>query len=90
MPRKGQKFKHYDRDFVMSIIQEKLHGDLSYAQLGKKYDIPADTISGWVYKYTKKAWDGSDRRGKKDDSDIDYKVRYEIVKKFLAFLQLPR
>ena len=88
MPRKGQKFKHYDREFVLKIIQEKLEGPLSYTQLSQKYDIPADTISGWVYKYTKLGWDCSDRRGRKDDSDIDYKVRYEIVKKFLAFLQL--
>ena len=87
MPKKGQKFKQYDRDFVMMIIQEKLQKGLSYTQLSHKYDIPAGTISGWVYKYSSKAWDCSDRRGKKDDKDIDYKVRYEIAKKFLAFLQ---
>lgn len=59
----------------------------SYTQLSKKYNIPEGTISVWVHKYTTKAWDCSDRRGKKDDCDIDYKVRYEIVKKFLIFLQ---
>ncbi|MBS5800691.1 MAG: transposase, partial [Clostridiales bacterium] len=87
MPKKGQKFQRYDRDLVLSIVQEKLQGDSSYTQLSKKYNIPEGTISVWVHKYTTKAWDCSDRRGKKDDCDIDYKVRYEIVKKFLIFLQ---
>lgn len=87
MPKKGQKFKQYDRTFVMTIIEEKLQTGLSYTQLSKKYDIPEGTISGWVHKYNTQAWDCSDRRGKKEDQDIDYKVRYEIAKKFLAFLQ---
>lgn len=87
MPKKGQKFNNYDRDFVMQIVEEKLSTDLSYTYLSIKYGIPSGTISGWVYKYTTKAWDFSDRRGKKTTIDIDYQKRYEIVKKFLAFLQ---
>ena len=40
MPKKGQKFQRYDRDLVLSIVQEKLQGDSSYTQLSKKYNIP--------------------------------------------------
>jgi len=57
MPKKGQKFKQYDREFVMTVIQEKLQEGLSYTQLSRKYGIPEGTISGWVYKYNSKAWD---------------------------------
>lgn len=87
MPLKGQKFKHYDRDFVLKIIKEKLTTDISYTQLSKKYDIPAGTISVWVHKHTTQAWDCSDRRGKNPNQDIDYKMRYDIVKKYLVFLK---
>lgn len=65
MPKKGQKFQRYDRALVISIVQEKLEGGSSYAQLSRKYNIPEGTISVWVHKYTVQAWDCSDRRGKK-------------------------
>lgn len=45
MPKKGQKFKQYNRNFVIIVIQEKLQGGFSYTQLSRKYDIPEETIN---------------------------------------------
>lgn len=61
MPKKGQKSQKYNRDLVLSIVQEKLQWDSSYTQLNQKYNIPEGTISVWGHKYTKKAWDCSKR-----------------------------
>lgn len=85
MANKGQKFKLYDTQLKYQIIEEKQQG-LSYKELSIKYDIPADTISQWVYKL-KKDW-GLDIRpsGQGKSKTIDYKQKYEILKKFQDFL----
>jgi transposase len=86
MAKKGQKFNKYERDFILKVTLEKINGELSYKELGEKYKIKEKTIAVLVYKYNK-GWDFTDRRGKPKCDEINYKERYEILKKFQAFLK---
>jgi transposase len=86
MANKGQTFKRYDLDFKLKVIHEKQAG-ASYQELSEKYAIPKDTIATWM-RILKR--DGSldvAQRGRPTDKEIDYKERYEILKKFQDFLE---
>ena len=85
MAKKGQTFKKYDLDFKLKVIKEKQNG-ASYQELAEKYSIPKDTITTWIGILKR---DGSldvAQRGRPTDKEIDYKERYEILKKFQDFL----
>ena len=85
MAKKGQTFRKYDLDFKMKLIKEKQNG-ASYQELARKYSIPKNTITTWMSILKR---DGSldvAQRGRPTDQEIDYKERYEILKKFQDFL----
>lgn len=85
MAKKGQKFNKYELDYKLKIIQEKQDG-ASYLELSRKYNISEKTIESWM-RILKR--DGSldvAQRGRPTDKEIDYKERYEILKKFQDFL----
>jgi len=86
MANKGQKFKKYDLDFKLKIIKEKRTGS-SYSQLSNKYAIPEGTIMSWMKILQKNGALDLAQRGRPTDKAIDYKERYEILKKFQDFLE---
>lgn len=88
MAKKGQTFNKYTNEFRQKIVYEKIHEGKSYTYLSRKYDIPEGTINTWVYKYNKN--DNEliiKKRGRQKQEEIDYKERYEILKKFLDYLR---
>lgn len=89
MASKGQKFKKYSKDMKTEVIRAKVELGHGYRHLSQKYGIPEGTITTWVYQYrqnnnkviTKK-------RGRpKSERNVDYKERYEILKKFQTYLK---
>jgi hypothetical protein len=66
--------------------------------LGHKYSIASSTIKNWIYKLKKGDNLSIDGRGRKATGRPkcknltleDYKERYEILKKYQAFLQARR
>ena len=95
MASKGQKFKKYSNNLKEEIINELLDGK-SYTELSRKYDVSAKTISTWQQKlrhpekypgYRRKK---NGRPKEKDLTKEDYKERYEILKKYQAFLKAQR
>ena len=96
MARKGQKFKTYSPEFKEKILTEYKDG-FSSRYLGRKYNVSYHTIDNWVVK-TKHLIDvsidhrkgGSGRPKSKNLTLEDYKERYEILKKYQAFLQARR
>ena len=88
MARKGQKFKKYTIDEKKEMLRQYQEG-LPASEIEKVYGIPKGTIKTWQYKVDHNIESG--KRGRPKDSDeVDYKERYEILKKFQAFLKEQR
>ena len=94
MARKGQKFKKYSPDFKVKILKEYEDGYGGSKTLGRKYGISFHTIEQWIAN-KKKGIDitvdhhkGNSGRPKTSNLTLeDYKERYEILKKYQAFLE---
>lgn len=93
MASKGQKFKKHNSDIKEIILDRYLKGESSVA-LGKEFGISQNTIQTlgkqikWPEKYKKFGKRG--RAKEKDLTKEDYKERYEILKKYQAFLKVQR
>ena len=90
MARKGQKFNKYTVEFRQQIVQEYLSGVETQGSLSRKYGVPCDTISTWIKAYRKGIPIGQQKKGRQKGSEIDYKERYEILKKYQAFIEARR
>ena len=86
--------KHYTDEIKNKILQEYLDGKNGGSKtLAQKYNISFHTIDGWIYKYKKQGNLDNDinhKRGRKKDNEIDYKEKYEILKKYQAFIKAQR
>ena len=93
LAKKGQKFQKVDAVIKGQIIEKYLQG-YSSKYLEKTYNVSCNTIqtwgkrAKWPDKYGPK---GIGRgRQKKPVTLEDYKERYEILKKYQAFLKAQR
>ena len=86
--------KHYSIEFKQKVIDEYKTGNFGgYPQIAKKYGLSSGTVSHWVIKNNKQGNqinDINNARGRKKEENIDYKERYEILKKYQAFLEAQR
>lgn len=92
MASKGQKFNKYDVEFRIKVVREYLNGEGSAKYLAQKYNISNKTIETWIYKYRDTGTletKSKPGRPRKDDN-VDYKERYEILKKYQTFLKAQR
>ena len=88
MASKGQKFNKYSLDFKTMILKEYFDGCINQHALAKKYDVNIKTIVSWLHNY--KNGKLGTKRGRPKSRKLtleDYKERYEILKKYQAFLQ---
>ena len=86
MASKGQKFRKYTKEFKEMILKKTDEGYSNY-YLENKYGIPHSTIQTWRDSRRKPKLG---KRGRPKKEDIDYKERYEILKKYQAFLKAQR
>ena len=97
MASKGQKFRSYSAELKQIILKEYFDGIETPRTLSLKYDVPFKIIKNWITK-TKHNIDvkvdhrpGRSGRVKEKNLTLeDYKERYEILKKYQAFLQARR
>ena len=95
MASKGQKFNKYSEEFKDEIL-EKLNKGITSNHLAKEYNISRGTILTWMNKRRKQGDLKNDiyhNRGRKKERNLsieDYKERYEILKKYQAFLKAQR
>ena len=88
MAKKGQKFQKYSDEFKRKVVKEYLEGKESFKSIAEKYNISSrKTVDTWVRKYRKNGKIESSKKGRPKNQQIDYKARYEILKKFQAFLK---
>ena len=96
MASKGQKFDKYSEKFKNEVYNAYISGKYGgYRNVAKKYNIPNNTLNTWIRKYRKQGNlenDINHKRGhhKKPVSLEDWKERYEILKKYQAFLKAQR
>ena len=92
MAKKGQKFRRYTKEFKEKVLAEYFNGEGGYKSLSEKYDVPFQTINTWIdtVRYPHRHLGTGQKRGKPKDSETDWKERYEILKKYQAFLLAQR
>ncbi len=91
MASKGQKFNKYSSDFKEAILKEYFKNGVNSYELERKYGVPHKTIQNWIHRIKYKL--GGRPRGRPVEKKLtleDYKERYEILKKYRAFLQARR
>ena len=86
--------KHFKPDIKLEVITKYFNNEASLNMLSKEYNIPINTMRNWQRKIVKNINISIDTRskysGRKKEENIDYKERYEILKKYQAFLKAQR
>ena len=93
MARKGQKYNQYSEELKEQVLEDRRQGIGGPKYLSEKYGIPFRTIKTWVDKRNHPERfpnAGNKKRGRPKDSEIDWKERYEILKKYRTFLEAQR
>ena len=86
--------KHYSNEFKQKVVNDYKSGQYGGRDnLSKHYNIPSSTIMKWIIKDRKQGNQENDinhKRGRQKNDEINYKERYEILKKFQAFVKAQR
>ena len=93
MAKKGTVFTKHTDEFRYQVVNDYFNNLGGSKNLAKKYNISHHTIDTWIYKYKKQGNLDNDiykTRGRKKEENVDYKERYEILKKYQAFLKAQR
>ena len=94
MASKVQKFNKYDVLLKEEVLTKYLNGISSW-YLEREYGIPYKTIQNWgrKCKHPELYPNQGQKRGRLKESNLtkeDWKERYEILKKYQAFLKAQR
>ena len=95
MAEKVNKTYRYSYEEKMKIVDEYYNVGGSTYSLARKYNIPRSSLMHWIEKFRKNGYiEKEETRGmSKNGGRIsleDYKERYEILKKYQAFLKAQR
>ena len=93
MASKGQKFIRFTDEERTEIVGKYLSGKHSYTTIANEYGISRKTVESMVRKYRKTGTTIAVQKGRPKEKDLtkeDYKERYEILKKYQAFLKAQR
>ena len=86
--------KQYSEKFKQKVVDMYKSGEYGgYPALAKKYGIKRTTVLNWIVKDKTQGNQKNDinhTRGRRKGPPIDYKERYEILKKYRAFLKAQR
>lgn len=90
---KRAKFNKYTEEQILEIVQRCINCESSY-RLAEECGISVGTIKIWKRKFVNHPKLYTDnKRGRPKEKDLtkeDYKERYEILKKYQAFLKAQR
>ena len=77
--------KHYTNEFKEKVLKDYKSGKYGgYENVAKKYGLSPGTVWHWIekdYKQGNQINDIEHKRGRPKETNIDYKERYEILKK---------
>ncbi len=86
--------KHYTNEFKQKVINDynsQKHG--GYKNIAKLYNLNPNTVYNWLRKdriQGNQINDINHRRSRPKETNIDYKERYEILKKYQEFIKAQR
>ena len=94
MALKGQKFRKYNKEFKELVLSD-LKAGISHKAISQKHCIPKGTVDMWSHKLNRPDLYPTQglNRGRLKEKNLtkeDYKERYEILKKYQAFLKAQR
>ena len=90
MAKKGQKFKKFTDEERTEIVSKYISGKYGYKNLANEYGISWKTVESMVRKFKKTGLTIKDKKGRNNQAHLtkeDWKERYEILKKYQAFLK---
>jgi len=88
MASKGQKFKKVPLETRLTAVKEKIEKGMSYTYLASKYNVSWQIIATWVRIYKRDGGLDISKQGRPNkEVNIDYKEKYEILKKFQEYLK---
>lgn len=88
MAKKGQVFQKVPLETKQKIVKLHLEEGRSAHTLAREYGVPSDTIYTWVRIYKRDGGLEVRPHGRAKGFKLpDYKERYEILKKFTAYLK---
>lgn len=86
--------KQYSEEFKMQVMKDYHSGKFGgRKRLAEHYGLNPGTIWNWISKERRQGNllnDIEHKRGRSKEENIDYKERYEILKKYQAFLKAQR
>ena len=86
--------KQYSEEFKAQVLKDYYSGKYGGRdQVAKHYNLNSGTIWNWIAKERKQGNllnDVHHRRGRPKETNIDYKERYEILKKYQEFIKAQR
>ena len=86
--------KHYSNEFKQKVINDYILGTYGGRyNLAKHYNINVQTLRHWIDKDKIQGNQSNDiehKRGRPKEENIDYKERYEILKKYQEFIKAQR
>ena len=92
MASKGQKQRKYSMEFKEQIKDIYLSGRGTKNSIARDYNLPIKTVGTWILQWNnpKKYGPKFLKKGRPKDSETDWKEKYEILKKYQAFLKAQR
>lgn len=91
MAKKGQKFRKYNVEFKQQVLNAYFNGEGGRYSLARRFNVSEHTIDTWIQKTRHGVDVKIDHRpkhsGRRKLNETDYKERYEILKKYQAFLK---
>ena len=88
MAKKGQTFQKIPFEDRLKAVKARIEGGQSYQYIAKIYGVSMKTVQSWVRIYQRDGGLDIQKKGRPTESETrSYKERYEILKKYLAFLE---
>lgn len=92
MAKKGQKYRIFSREQKLKAVKMVIEDEKSLSEVERKYlgyKENTGTLNRWIVEYNQEGENNAFRKtkGLKKVEDKDEKLRYDILKKFNAFLK---
>lgn len=87
MASKGQKFQKVPLETRYHIVKLHLNEGKSTSYLALQYGVSRNTVETWVRIYKRDGGLDVRHKGRPITSEMDYKERYTILKKYLTYLK---